>query len=332
MTCMDGSFGPAAFNCIGDPYSDPKMKGTHGMSKGRRQFLTTPGKRGQTSNAIGYGPLEFKPMFLPGKDQYQDPHKPMSAVRKAGKDKFRTINGFGYSSPMKRSSGLGDDQATFRGQIEHLPDGTYVEKGVRGKIEVDVIATRNIQTSPGKRGGYGYAGTLLGGNVEYVASQYDAYQEMERKDHKKHQAKMGERKPFVSTAKRIECFDSNEHCAASKVFALDEGVKLRPKDQEDEMNPKERAEFRGQDQMKIFRPSSPPKAGHNGTLNPFPEAAPEPFDEHVIRRAQLPARRQPVMRQMAGMSEAIRERKPFRPSSGPRSALTRSVATMGLRA
>ena len=57
------------FNCIGDPYKDPPMDPyKHGTSKGRRQFLTAPPKKGQTANAIGYGPLAYKPMYLPGKE------------------------------------------------------------------------------------------------------------------------------------------------------------------------------------------------------------------------------------------------------------------------
>ena len=72
---LDGSFGKTMPLCVGDPYHDPKMSGTHGVSKGQRQFLTTPGKKGQTANAVGYGPLEFKTLFSGGKDQYEDPHK-----------------------------------------------------------------------------------------------------------------------------------------------------------------------------------------------------------------------------------------------------------------
>ena len=41
---------------------------------------------------------------------------------------------FVYSSPMKRSSSPGDTNATFRGVIEHLGEGTYPEKGRREKV------------------------------------------------------------------------------------------------------------------------------------------------------------------------------------------------------
>ena len=66
---MDFLFSKPTFNCIGDPYKDPPMDPyKHGTSKGRRQFLTAPPKKGQTANAIGYGPLAYKPMYLPGKE------------------------------------------------------------------------------------------------------------------------------------------------------------------------------------------------------------------------------------------------------------------------
>lgn len=66
---MDFLFSKPGFNCIGDPYKDPPMDPyKHGTSKGRRQFLTAPPKKGQTANAIGYGPLAYKPMYLPGKE------------------------------------------------------------------------------------------------------------------------------------------------------------------------------------------------------------------------------------------------------------------------
>ena len=74
----------------------------------------------------------------------------------------------------------------------------------------------------------------------------------------------------MSTAKRVECFDSNDHCAASKIYSL-EGVRLRAPDKLDTVTPKERAVLVADD-FKIFKPSSPPKAGHNGTLNAFCEA------------------------------------------------------------
>ena len=133
----------------------------------------------------------------------------------------------------------------------------------------------------------------------------------------------------MSTTKRFECFDSNDHCAASKIYSL-EGVRLRAPDKLDTVTPKERAVLVADD-FKIFKPSSPPKAGHNGTLNAFTEHMPDPFSEKTVRRAAMPGRRLPVAEATAGMKEALRERKPFRPSSTPKTSVVKSVATMNLR-
>ena len=45
---------------------------THGRGdRGVRQFLTAPAKKGRTANTIGYGPLDFKPLFDSGKEPYE---------------------------------------------------------------------------------------------------------------------------------------------------------------------------------------------------------------------------------------------------------------------
>ena len=123
---MDFLFSKPQFNCIGDPYKDPPMDPyKHGTSKGRRQFLTAPPKKGQTANAIGYGPLAYKPMYLPGKEPFVENHKLQARNRVAGKGKFLTPNGFTYASPMKKSASPGDMCGTFnKTPVEHLPDGT----------------------------------------------------------------------------------------------------------------------------------------------------------------------------------------------------------------
>lgn len=330
---IDGAFAKNTYNCIGEPYKDPSMKGTHGETKGTKQFLTAPPKKGQTANAIGYGPLEFKPLYEAGKDPYEDPHKMYARARMKNREAHRTPNGFGYSSPMKRSSSPGDINATFRGVIEHLPDGSYPARGNREKIEKDVIASKNVITNPSKRGGFGVPGTLIGGNFEYKDSPYDAYGNSIRQDKKAHRDKMGEKKAFISTARRVECFDSNQHCAASSIYSL-EGVTLRNPDKLDTVTPKERAEIvleQTKGSHGIFKPSSPPKAGLQGTLNSFTEHMEDPFNEKTFRRAQMPGRRMPVAEQMSQLPPSLKERKAFRPSSTPRTSVVRSVATMNIR-
>ena len=231
---------------------------------------------------------------------------------------------------MKKSASPGDMCGTFnKTPVEHLPDGTAPPMR-RTKVEVDVIAHRNIQTSPGKRGGFGVAGTLIGGNPEYVHSSYTAYDDKLRDDNKKHRALMGEKRPFTSTTRRSEYFDSHDHCSASKIYS-NEGFDF-PARVEKPLRPKTGGADGEESENRIFRPSSPAKVGYNGTLNAFPEALAEPFDDRARRRAQLPQRRQPIAEGFKGLSDQIRERKPFRPTSGPRSGVTRPMCIVGARA
>ncbi|KAJ1451705.1 hypothetical protein M885DRAFT_529136 [Pelagophyceae sp. CCMP2097] len=323
---MDYLFSKPSFNCCGDPYHDPSTLSGHGTSKNTRQFQTAPPKKGQTSNPIGYGPLEFKGLYLPGKEQFQETFKLQAQRRLDGKKKFGTPNGFGYSSPMKKSSSPGDVCGTFGGAVEHSSDGVDKKGDPKNKVDVEgIMGRRNIQTSPSKRGGYGVAGTLIGGQVEYVSSAYDALDEQARVARRVHKGLMGERKPFSSMSRQTEFFDAHDHCAVSKIHGNDgSAFANQPMHAE-----KER---RSSDIERIFRPSSPAKVGHNGALNAFPEALPEPFDERVLRRSQMPLRRQPAAESNVGLSAAILERKPFRPTSCPRTGVSRPMCTVGIRA
>ena len=89
------------------------------------------------------------------------------------------------------------------------------------RIDSHRLASTRIETDPCFQGGFGVPGTLIGGNFEYKDSPYDAYGNSIRQDKKAHRDKMGEKKAFISTARRIECFDSNQHCAASSIYSLD---------------------------------------------------------------------------------------------------------------
>lgn len=216
---------------------------------------------------------------------------------------------------MKKSSSPGDSAGTFQGNIEHLPENRA--EGSRKKVDVSCITRRNILTSPGKCGGPGISGTLIGGkNIEYISSDYDAYEKALKKDRVLHRERMGDRRPFTSTTRRREFFDYG-------VFA-DPGAANR--------KPKEHTHKREPCDFKVFRPSSPPKSGYNGTLSPFPESMPEQFDDRERRLALLPMRRHPFKEAFKAIPDNLRERKPFRPTTGPRSSVVKPISTMRLRA
>ncbi|KAJ8602057.1 hypothetical protein CTAYLR_002780 [Chrysophaeum taylorii] len=300
---MDYLFSKPDFNCLGDPYLDPPRNPyQHGCAKGTPQFQTAPPKKGQTANTVGYGPLNYTPSHLQGKDPYQDTYKVLAKSRQAGCRKFRTPNGFAYASPTKRSSTPGDSAGTFAGRIEYLPNNKA--QGPKKKIDVDATSRRNIQIVPPKRGGAGVSGTLIGGqNIEYVSSDYDAYTKMLKVEHKIHRDGVGQRRPFSSVTRRSDLFDPNIRANSQPCYSV------LPK-QEDSRGQ------RASSGRKIFRPTSPNKTGYSGTISPFPESVPEQFDDRERRLAVLPLRRQPDKEAFKEIPHNLKDRKPFRPTSG----------------
>lgn len=66
------------------------------------------------------------------------------------------------------------------------------------------------------------------------------------------------------------------------------------------------------------------------TFDKFTEQQPDPYDESVINRAMLPNRRHPVKAATKDLPESLRERKVFRPSSFPKSKLTKGTCLLGI--
>lgn len=62
----------------------------------------------------------------------------------------------------------------------------------------------------------------------------------------------------------------------------------------------------------------------------YPENQSDPYDERIVNRAQLPLRRNPVKIGMEGLSDSIKERKPFKPSNIPKSKLTKGTCLVGI--
>mmetsp|Transcript_4855 Transcript_4855/g.14387 ORF Transcript_4855/g.14387 Transcript_4855/m.14387 type:complete len:337 (-) Transcript_4855:59-1069(-) len=335
---MDFLFSVTSSISAGDPYRDPPLDPyKHGHSKGKRQFLTAPPKKGQTANAIGYGPLAYKAAHPPGKEPYLENYKLQAKRRMASKSRFLTSNGFMYSSPMKKSSVLrcvrsfkpsfisaqapGDYEGTFRCETTGLRQtgGLAEREGLRrAKIKIDTLARRNIMTCPGPRGGFGVAGTLIGGSdIEYVSSEYGAAEDARRADARKHRAIIGERRPFTSTTRCREVFG------------------LAPRA---DIVPPRRAALAKAPRPRTagyvatsFRPTSPARVGYNATFSAFPRSEPEPFDDRAVRRAQLPQRRMPVAVSSLHLSAVMRERKPFRPTSTSKTGIVRPICTVGAR-
>jgi len=328
---LDGSFGAPSFNCIGDPYHDPKYS-AHGESKGQRQFLAVPSKTGQTASSIGYGPSNFKALYDGSggsRESYEDGHKKYARERLAARKKWRTPNGFGYSSPMKASSSPGDITGTFNNTYEHI--APKVESKARRQKKTE-FSQKQMLVHPQEKGGCGYSSGYVGGKIPtYVHHEYDAGAVTTKKERELHIAKTGDRRTFISTSKRLDAFDAMDHCAASKVYSTDVAP-MGPSDFE-KMTPKDRAALVAESR-KIFKPSSPHKhtmtSTHSGTLNPFPEYKADPVSPRTLRLANTTIRRQPMKDATAKLSEKMKSRPPYMPSAGPKSGLQKSVMMMNL--
>jgi len=300
---------------IGIAYSSPMSKGTHEMNK--------------NYNSLHTG------------DLYQVPGKLECKAKLAAKDKWLDEKKAGmiYSSPAKLSSTPGDAHCSISGSnIEAFPPfGNYPKRGVREKVDVeDLKEHRNIFTSPGKRGLGGmcaHPGVLMGGFPKHMdGDKYDAMKQKlaaDSKAHKEAQGAVDEKCRFVSTSKPPSIDDSAGYSAT---IAPDGDCLIRDKDPLDTCAPKERAEAIKatmpwqESGDKTWRHASDTKTWKHHTINPFPKAMPDKFDDHLIRESQTPMRRMGWHRHLkAGLVEGdIAERKPFRPSKNAKSVKTSS--------
>jgi len=343
-TNNDGGFMESTFNAVGDPYFDPPRPKVH-ESKGKRQFQTCNSKIGQSADNWGEGKREF--FRLSENEAYQEPFRREQNQRLDNIKKMNTPSGFKYSSPAQQHSSTGDYHGAFGRNAsvqiglpyEHFSDGTHGKRGNKTKIE-ESLEKRNIQTNPGKRGTFGYVGTRIGGQAAEYAYTEDPY-DADRLDHRheieQHHILLGEKKPFKSMCHALDVFDTEEHTAASKVYAWDDKCAMRPETAQDKMTPKERAELNAdgvlKEGYKPFIPSSFTKSSVDAsTFEPFPEYMSTEFSEKMLRKYMMPDRNGPVKESMLkhNLSEAMAERKPFRPNSFSKSKMTRSVCLMNI--
>jgi hypothetical protein len=120
-----------------------------------------------------------------------------------------------------------------------------------------------VLTNPGKRGTFGYTGTLIGGQLQAVAADFESDRVAAKQDLADHRQKMGDRKAFKSTAHGVDFFDTQEHVAASRVHSWDDTCRIQPPDPVELMNPKERATARAAT-YKAWKPNNPVKSGEQG--------------------------------------------------------------------
>ncbi|GLE01443.1 hypothetical protein PINS_up010273 [Pythium insidiosum] len=324
----DGGFSDLSFVTVGDPYVQHKEK-PRGLGGDRKPFLTCPPKKGQTAATLGPGSRKFEGL----QGEYLEQYK-LESKRRLENTKLNVKpNGFVFSSPTKAHTGAGDYFGAF-GKFERDEEDLKRAQEERANApkpnpKERAFEKRNVLTNPAKRGTFGYAGTLIGGNLPAMPAEFDSQRLQAKKEDEHHKKMMGERKPFKSTTTGVDFFDEQEHVAAPKVLTWDETCIVKPQDPIELMNPKERAVARAPT-FKAWKPNNPIKSGEQGVFEKFPERTTDPYDEKVVNRAMLPLRRNPVAVAMKDLPASLKERKAFKPSNTPKTKLTRGTCLMGI--
>ncbi|CCI45979.1 unnamed protein product [Albugo candida] len=311
----DGGFSDPSFISVGDPYNKRAKAPQRSTESAQKPFVTSTSKA-QT----GFGPFHR----LEG--TYSEVYKVEAKVRNANTQKFLKPNGFVYSSPAKKHTGAGDQFGTFQ-NYETISSPTNARCSSK-KPEAEV--KRNIFTAPSKRGTFGYAGTLIGGvNQEAWPADYGSEYRHAKKDVERHQKIVKDKKAFKAASAAVDCFDAHEHASASKVFSWDDQCLIKAPDASELLNPKDRAITKA-NQFRAWRPTDNPKQGKLGAFAKFPESHPDTYDEKAVSRAILPLRRNPVSFASKDIPAGLKDRKAFKPSSGPKSKLTPGICLAGI--
>ncbi|KAK2957197.1 putative protein of unknown function (DUF4586) [Blattamonas nauphoetae] len=186
---------------IGDPYKDPKPHICEDRTRGK-QFTTNPVKAGRTDGQMiqrGYVPLASGTAYVDmSKLQRQEELKKTK--------KQISQRAFIPASPPKKAVGRGSWFGCISKPPEHQPETRSVQK-LKGDIKP---APRNFLTSPPKRGSYGYRGTGIGKEYEWVSEPYGGDPAKLRKmglGPKTREERQKSPKPFLATAHGNNDFD-----------------------------------------------------------------------------------------------------------------------------
>ncbi|KAG8468548.1 hypothetical protein KFE25_013631 [Diacronema lutheri] len=190
------------------------------------------------------------------------------------KKKNLTDHGFKYSSPNKKSSGLGN----YYGAIgpKHRHEGEHEGAGKGEKPPLVVPEPRQMMTMPPKKGRFNTPGIsfgapqprgmphVLGKEFEYKSDPYNLARKLEMETRAKSK-KLRQPQPFRAMAHSLDYFDATKSGVSSKVY---EPVAMPEKKAPPPPAPRVAD--------KPFYPAKPPKEGIYGTINKFPEHMEDP--------------------------------------------------------
>lgn len=294
-----GIFSEGSYLSVGDPYVKPrddkeKSGGKVDRDKGK-QFVTAPPRRGKTNDA--FFEKQFRALLVG--EPYVDAAVMDRGAKKASKGKNIVPAGFRPVGGAKKSSGSGSYFGTIGGKVEHMDESPKKSRDADPKSRA--AEKPQMKTSPPKKGSFGTSGITIGKGVEYQSEPFEAARELDKKDKEK-ELTLRKGSAFHSTVHGQGVFDG-------KVYSIDPKLQGLPKGSEEKKKKSDEAA------TKIFRPSSPSKSGHFGTLSKFPEYSSDLFEKKEKVRPK----------------DETKAAKVFMPPSGPKSTITRSIARMSSR-
>jgi hypothetical protein len=291
-------FGAPSYISIGDDY-DKKIPVSDRLRG--RQMMTNPTRRGMTPDVT----FDRKLASLALGDKYIDPGTREKQERRQEASRKITPEGFRYTSPSKRSSGLGGYYGCFceGSPPRHEPDRRVPQKG-EAPPRAASQEPRNFLTGPPKKGTFGVPGTTIskGDEYRYISDPYEAtHRPREAASSSSAAAAKPTGPVFKGACRRTDVFDAQPNVGVSRIYSLDRPLPARKHDSGRKLPPV----------TVPFRPPSASKKGLLGTLTKFPEYREDPYD----------------LREKAQREAAAKDRPPviWKPTSGPKSLPVRSI-------
>mmetsp|Transcript_10331 Transcript_10331/g.28124 ORF Transcript_10331/g.28124 Transcript_10331/m.28124 type:complete len:324 (+) Transcript_10331:78-1049(+) len=270
-----GTFSTPSFLGVGDPYDKPNKAGSvDPRLKGVRNFVGGPVPKSELYK--GYQRL------YEGEKWTSD----FERTRKFSleqKKKQLTEQGFRYSNPNKKSSGLGN----YYGAIgpKHVHEGEF-EGARKGEPAPEILHEgRQMMTGPSKKGRFNTPGILfgapqprgqahiLGKEFEYQSDPYNLARKLEMDARAKSKA-LRQPQPFKPMSASLDYMDATKSGISSKVY---EPVPMpEPKRMPGQIEGKPVGE-------KPWYPARPPRSGIHSAINKFPEHIPDSEQERWQR-------------------------------------------------
>lgn len=151
---------------------------------------------------------------------------------------------------------------THNAAYDHLTDYKDIKKNFRDEDGDVVLPPKNIMTSRPKVGNCAMKGASFGGMAEHLPDDYNAAKKLARKELDYHLSKLQEAN-FSQRVKPMGLFNPHKVVYDLKVEIPHRKVNVREPTKAEHDKP--------------FKPSHPPKVGHNKTLGAFPEYKENPL-------------------------------------------------------